>query len=209
MTGTGGFLIEASLSGRNAIGIDIHSEMVQGANANLLGRTVGNDPEHAAVKRGDATRLPDVLPGEWLGKVGGFVLDPPYGRNSHGSMANDPLLGILLQCTKNSGTSRWQDLSSFCPFIRWPNTRRTVPSRLTIRSTLLNGEWSDVQRSSNVQLDPVNRCTWNGSIEASVADPSRTMRSSRLSKTMSMPSGGGGELGTVRAAFVQNGTVFD
>ena len=44
MTGTGGFLIEASLSGRPSLGIDIHSEMVQGANANLVWAHGGDAP---------------------------------------------------------------------------------------------------------------------------------------------------------------------
>ena len=147
MTGTGGFLIEASLSGRNAIGIDIHSEMVQGANANLLWAHGGNDPEHAAVKRGDATRLPDVLPGEWSGKVAGFVLDPPYGRNSHGSMANDPLLEASFAVLAQWPIPR-QVLSSFSPFIRWPSTRQTVcllttPLRCsTVNGRTCNGWWT-------------------------------------------------------------------
>ena len=44
MTGTGGFLIEASLSGRNAIGIDVHSEMVQGAAPTCAGLTARRPP---------------------------------------------------------------------------------------------------------------------------------------------------------------------
>ena len=33
-----------------------------------------------------------LLPEAWVGKVAGFVLDPPYGRNSHGSMEAEQLL---------------------------------------------------------------------------------------------------------------------
>ena len=190
MTGTGGFLIEASLSGRNAIGIDIHSEMVQGANANLLWAHGGNDPEHAAVKHGDATRLPDVLPGEWSGKVAGFVLDPPYGRNSHGSMANDPLLEASLRSARAVAHPEAGFVLILPLHPLAEHTTDGLP--LDHPFALLNGEW-DVQRL-------VTSCGWapqsvhagTGPPEPQSADPSRTMRSSRLSKTMSIPSGGVG-----------------
>lgn len=99
MTGTGGFLIEAALSGRPALGIDIHSEMVQGAQANVDWACEGA-PDHARVVRGDAMRLGDIVPEEWNGQVAGFVLDPPYGRNSHGSLDNDALLAACLRSAR-------------------------------------------------------------------------------------------------------------
>ena len=151
MTGTGGFLIEASLSGRNAIGIDIHSEMVQGANANLLWAHGGNDPEHAAVKRGDATRLPDVLPGDWSGKVAGFVLDPPYGRNSHGSMANDPLLEASLRSARAVAHPEAGFVLILPLHPLAEHTTDGLP--LDHPFALLNGEWPDVQRL-------VTSCGW-------------------------------------------------
>ena len=151
MTGTGGFLIEASLSGRNAIGIDIHSEMVQGANANLLWAHGGNDPEHAAVKRGDATRLPDVLPGDWSGKVAGFVLDLPYGRNSHGSMANDPLLEASLRSARAVAHPEAGFVLILPLHPLAEHTTDGLP--LDHPFALLNGEWPDVQRL-------VTSCGW-------------------------------------------------
>lgn len=151
MTGTGGFLIEASLSGRNAIGIDIHSEMVQGANANLLWAHGGDGPEHAAVKRGDATRLSDVLPGEWIGKVAGFVLDPPYGRNSHGSMANDPLLEASLRSARDVAHPEAGFVLILPLHPLAEHTTDSLPFDHPF--ALLNGEWSDVQRV-------VESCGW-------------------------------------------------
>ena len=151
MTGTGGFLIEASLSGRNAIGIDIHSEMVQGANANLLWAHGGDVPEHATVKRGDATRLPDVLPGEWIGKVAGFVLDPPYGRNSHGSMANDPLLEASLRSARAVAHPEAGFVLILPLHPLAEHTTDSLP--LDHPFALLNGEWPEVQRL-------VTSCGW-------------------------------------------------
>ena len=151
MTGTGGFLIEASLSGRNAIGIDIHSEMVQGANANLRWAHGGDGPEHATVKRGDATRLPDVLPDAWIGRVAGFVLDPPYGRNSHGSMASDPLLEASLRSARDVAHPE----AGFVLILPLhPLTEHTTDALpLDHPFALLNGDWSDVRRL-------VESCGW-------------------------------------------------
>lgn len=151
MTGTGGFLIEASLSGRNAIGIDIHSEMVQGANANLRWAHGGDEPQHATVKRGDATRLSDVLPDAWIGKVAGFVLDPPYGRNSHGSMANDPLLEASLRSARDVAHPE----AGFVLILPiHPLTEHTTDALpLDHPFALLNGDWSDVRRL-------VESCGW-------------------------------------------------
>ena len=151
MTGTGGFLIEASLSGRNAIGIDIHSEMVQGANANLLWAHGGKAPEHAKVKRGDATRLSDVLPNEWIGTVAGFVLDPPYGRNSHGTMANDPLLEASLRSAREVAHPEAGFVLILPLHPLTEHTTDTLP--LDHPFALLNGEWAGVR-----QL--VEACGW-------------------------------------------------
>jgi putative methyltransferase (TIGR01177 family) len=97
MTGTGGFVIEASLSGRDGMGIDIHSEMVEGARTNLTWAHGEDESPTCSIERGDATRLGDALPEDWHGSVSGFVLDPPYGRNSQGSMESQSLLKATLE----------------------------------------------------------------------------------------------------------------
>ena len=102
MTGTGGFVIEASLSGRSVLGLDIHSEMVAGATANLAWAHDGQVPANASIRRGDATRIEDALPEEWHGEVAGFVLDPPYGRNSHGTQGAMPLLSNTLASARRA-----------------------------------------------------------------------------------------------------------
>ena len=151
MTGTGGFLIEASLSGRNAIGIDVHSEMVQGAAANLRWAHGEKVPGRASVVRGDATRLPDALPDEWIGNVAGFVLDPPYGRNSHGSMANDPLLEASLRSARDVAHPE-AGFVLILP-IHPPAQYTTEALPLDRSFALLNGDWSEVR-----QL--VEACGW-------------------------------------------------
>ena len=151
MTGTGGFLIEASLSGRPSLGIDIHSEMVQGANANLVWAHGGEAPGHASVVRGDATRLQDVLPNGWHGNVAGFVLDPPYGRNSHGTVAADRLLEACLQSAREVSHPQ----GGFVLILPiHPLENHTLEAlSLDHAFAMLHGEWS-------ATLSVVERCGW-------------------------------------------------
>ena len=151
MTGTGGFLIEASLSGRPSLGIDIHSEMVQGANANLVWAHGGEAPGHASVVRGDATRLQDVLPNGWHGNVAGFVLDPPYGRNSHGTVAADRLLEACLRSAREVSHPQ----GGFVLILPiHPLENHTLEAlSLDHAFAMLHGEWS-------ASLSVVERCGW-------------------------------------------------
>ena len=102
MCGTGGFLIEAALSGRSVIGIDLDVMMVEGTTQNLEWALAseGKEIHKAVVLKGDATALAGVLP-ENAGHVTGFVLDPPYGRNSQGSLAPISLLEKVLLSAKS------------------------------------------------------------------------------------------------------------
>jgi putative methyltransferase (TIGR01177 family) len=87
MTGTGGFTIEAIMSGRNAIGMDLDEEMIQGAKMNL--EWAGSELNPFVL--GDATNIQATLP-DGIAPFSGVVLDPPYGRNSQGSMDHHALL---------------------------------------------------------------------------------------------------------------------
>ena len=95
MTGTGGFTIEAALIGRNVIALDLEQEMVNGATKNVLwalNRKEMPPAEQIQILRGDATDLVKSIPQKWHKKISGLVLDPPYGRNSHGSMSHLDLI---------------------------------------------------------------------------------------------------------------------
>ena len=98
MTGTGGFLIEAALSGRSSIGLDLDEAMVSGTVKNLdwALKESAQKEHNGLVLHGDATALEHHLPSTMLPIVG-FVLDPPYGRNSQGSLAPLSLLGRVLE----------------------------------------------------------------------------------------------------------------
>ena len=95
MTGTGGFLIEGALMGRETVAMDLDPMMVEGATSNLDWAMEGRS-HRAAVVLGDATALPSSLPDSAKGRISGLVLDPPYGRNSHGSHGPWDLLARVL-----------------------------------------------------------------------------------------------------------------
>ena len=142
MTGTGGFLIEAALSGRPALGIDLNSEMAHGAQANLVW-ACGGEPDHARVVRGDATRLHGLLPEAWQGAVAGFVLDPPYGRNSHGSMDPMHLLEAALLSARNvaAANAGFVLILPIQPLQPHPEAALSFDAPIS----LLHGEWKDVR----------------------------------------------------------------
>jgi len=95
MTGTGGFTIEAVMSGRNAIAMDLDEEMIKGAKQNLEWAGSALNP----FIQGDATDIKATLP-EGIDTFSGVVLDPPYGRNSQGSMDHHDLLEKTLQSAR-------------------------------------------------------------------------------------------------------------
>jgi putative methyltransferase (TIGR01177 family) len=152
MTGTGGFVIEASLSGRECIGLDIHSEMVQGAQSNLAWAHGGTVPGHSCVRRGDATRLQDALPEEWIGKVSGFVLDPPYGRNSHGTMQADALLESVLRSAREVASEEAGFVLIVPIHPMEPHPESSVPWEQEV--PLLYGTWQDM-------LAVIAQCGWS------------------------------------------------
>ena len=96
MTGTGGFTIEAILSGRSAVGIDLDEVMIQGAKKNLEWAGSHLNP----FVQGDATNIKDALSDLGTIPFAGVVLDPPYGRNSHGSMDHQDLLQKTLESAR-------------------------------------------------------------------------------------------------------------
>ena len=97
MTGTGGFAIEAALSGRDVVALDLDAEMIVGAKSNLewSGSTAN------VFFQGDATNVKASIPTDGPQAFSGIVLDPPYGRNSQGSLDHQELLKqTLLSCSK-------------------------------------------------------------------------------------------------------------
>jgi len=97
MTGTGGFAIEAVLSGRDVVALDLDAEMIEGAKKNLEWSGTTTD----VFFQGDATAISESIPTNGPQSFSGVVLDPPYGRNSQGSLDHEELLKqTLLSCSK-------------------------------------------------------------------------------------------------------------
>ena len=93
MTGTGGFAMEAITMGRNCIAIDMDNEMITGAKQNIEWALQNSSAESDyQIMTGDACNLEDSIPTKWHGKISGVVLDPPYGRNSHGTREHFELI---------------------------------------------------------------------------------------------------------------------
>ena len=84
MSGIGTTLVEAAHLGRDAIGIEYESRWSDIADANIAHAHTQGATGHAAVIRGDATRLLSLVPSALAGQVALVVTSPPYGPTVHG-----------------------------------------------------------------------------------------------------------------------------
>lgn len=142
MTGTGGFLIEGALTGQETVGMDLDPMMVDGASENLEWAMDGR-AHRGTVVLGDATSLATSLPASARGRITGLVLDPPYGRNSHGSHGPWELLARVLDSTASEVSTQGAGCCLILPIA--PIT--TAGDGVVDASTMvepLHGAWSDV-----------------------------------------------------------------
>ena len=140
MTGTGGFVLEAAVSGREAYGIDLDSEMIEGAQRNLDWAAPATN---ASLHLGDATRLPDVLPADAIHRISGFVLDPPYGRNSQGTLEPTALIRAVLESAHSVAgeNAHFVLIVPIHPF--GEHADEPLPPQAKVE--LLHGEWSELE----------------------------------------------------------------
>ncbi|WP_240910842.1 TIGR01177 family methyltransferase [Thermococcus sp. MV5] len=73
--GTGGILIEAGLIGLKVYGVDLRSDMVEGAKKNLEYYGI----KEYKLQKGDATKLRELFPDKTFEAI---VTDPPYGTSA-------------------------------------------------------------------------------------------------------------------------------
>ena len=146
MTGTGGFIIEAAATNRQALGIDLNSQMVEGSNQNLnwLLKQQKISESSAKIVRGDATNIAASIDKSWVGQVRGFVLDPPYGRNSQGSLNHNDLLTKTLTSAHQVASNK-ANLVLIVPIDSMP---AQINSALDNNSQvdLLHGDWDSLQQ---------------------------------------------------------------
>jgi tRNA (guanine10-N2)-dimethyltransferase len=154
MTGTGGFVIEAALIGRNAIALDLEQDMVNGAMKNVLWALDNEEittAEHIQIIRGDATDLANSIPRKWHQKISGLVLDPPYGRNSHGSLSHFDLIRNTLISYRDVA-SEDATIVLILP-IKPPQVKKLELQSDSDEIILLHGEWDEFK-----QL--LSECNW-------------------------------------------------
>ena len=140
MTGTGGFVLEAALSGRETYGVDLDPLMIEGAQKNLDWALPDSEVQ---LLLGDATQLPEIVPLSAHNRISGFVLDPPYGRNSQGSLDHAELIRSVLRSARKVAASD-ADLVLILPmhpFGELPD--EALESDALVE--LLHGQWNDIQ----------------------------------------------------------------
>ena len=142
MTGTGGFVLEAALSHRETYGVDLEPLMIEGAQKNLDWAMPASE---AKLLLGDATQLPDVIPSNAHQRIAGFVLDPPYGRNSQGSLDHAELIEAVLLSSRKIASQKagLVLILPMHPFGEFPDE----PLKKEAEFELLHGEWSDIEET--------------------------------------------------------------
>ena len=159
MTGTGGFAMEAITMGRNCIAIDMDKEMIDGAKQNVEW-TLQNSSTKSEYQiiTGDACNLEDSIPTKWHGKISGVVLDPPYGRNSHGTREHFELISNTIDSMRKV-VSDEAKLVLIIPI---------KPNESGDDFELLHGSWDDfvsMMRQSGAEI--INQ--WSEHVHASLA----------------------------------------
>ena len=159
MTGTGGFAMEAITMGRNCIAIDMDNEMITGAKQNIEWALQNSSAESDyQIMTGDACNLEDSIPTKWHGKISGVVLDPPYGRNSHGTREHFDLISNSIDSMRKV-VSDEAKLVLIIPI---------KPNESGDDFELLHGSWDDfvsMMRQSGAEI--INQ--WSEHVHASLA----------------------------------------
>ena len=138
MTGTGGFAVEAVMMGRRCIAVDMNQAMVDGTTQNIAWALQGQPAKNEyLVVTGDACQLPETIEDSWHGQISGIVLDPPYGRNSHGSQSHYDLISQTLQSAR-AIISEDAKLVLIVPIIPDKNDTGEIE--------LLHGQWEELNQ---------------------------------------------------------------
>ena len=138
MTGTGGFAVEAVMMGRRCIAVDMNQVMVDGTTQNIAWALQGQPAKNEySVVTGDACQLPETIEDSWHGQISGIVLDPPYGRNSHGSQSHYDLITKTLQSAR-AIISEDAKLVLIVPIIPDKNDTGEIE--------LLHGQWDELNQ---------------------------------------------------------------
>ena len=159
MTGTGGFAMEAITMGRNCLAIDKNEDMIFGAKQNIDWALQDNDVKsNFQMSVGDACNLVESIPTMWHGKISGVVLDPPYGRNSHGTHGHFELISNTIESARKIVSDNAK-LVLIIPI---------KPNKDNDELELLHGEWDNFKQmmvSSGAEI--INQ--WQEHVHASLS----------------------------------------
>ena len=159
MTGTGGFAMEAITMGRNCLAIDMDEEMILGAKQNIDWALQDNEVKsNFQISVGDACNLVESIPKMWHGKISGVVLDPPYGRNSHGTHGHFELISNTIESARKIVSDNAK-LVLIIPI---------KPNKDNEGLELLHGQWDDFKQmmaSSGAEI--INQ--WQEHVHASLS----------------------------------------
>ena len=159
MTGTGGFAMEAITMGRNCLAIDMDEDMIFGAKQNIDWALQDNDVKsNFEISVGDACNLVESIPTMWHGKISGVVLDPPYGRNSHGTHGHFELISNTIESARKIVSDNAK-LVLIIPI---------KPNKDNEELELLHGEWDNFKQmmvSSGAEI--INQ--WQEHVHASLS----------------------------------------
>ena len=159
MTGTGGFAMEAITMGRNCLAIDMDEDMILGAKQNIDWALQDNEVKsNFQISVGDACNLVESIPKMWHGKVSGVVLDPPYGRNSHGTHDHFELISNTIESAKKIVSDNAK-LVLIIPI---------KPNKDNEELELLHGEWNNFKQMMNSSgAEIINQ--WQEHVHASLS----------------------------------------
>ena len=159
MTGTGGFAMEAITMGRNCLAIDMDEDMILGAKQNIDWALQDSEVKsNFQISVGNACNLVESIPKMWHGKISGVVLDPPYGRNSHGTHGHFELISNTIESARKIVSDNAK-LVLIIPI---------KPNKDNEELELLHGEWNDFKQmmdSSGAEI--INQ--WQEHVHASLS----------------------------------------
>ncbi len=151
--------MEAITMGRNCLAIDMDEDMILGAKQNIDWALQDNDVKsNFQISVGDACNLVESIPKMWHGKVSGVVLDPPYGRNSHGTHGHFELISNTIESARKIVSDNAK-LVLIIPI---------KPNKDNEELELLHGEWNDFKQMMNSSgAEIINQ--WQEHVHASLS----------------------------------------